>query len=93
MTFNQVYESEAHYRAVHVHSCSVCRKSLPSNHLLHLHIQVRLQILYRAATMSLDTSLFRPSIRRSVTQIAYINIVPFTFYCFYLIQYYFVNLR
>jgi hypothetical protein len=39
LTFNQVYESEAHYRAVHVHSCSVCRKSLPSNHLLDLHIQ------------------------------------------------------
>jgi len=38
-TFNQVYESEAHYRAVHVFSCSVCKKSLPSNHLLDLHIQ------------------------------------------------------
>jgi len=38
-TFNQVYESEAHYRAVHVFSCSVCKKSLPSNHLLELHIQ------------------------------------------------------
>eukprot|EP00088_Acartia_fossae_P050969 TRINITY_DN5721_c0_g1_i12.p1 TRINITY_DN5721_c0_g1~~TRINITY_DN5721_c0_g1_i12.p1 ORF type:complete len:500 (-),score=128.88 TRINITY_DN5721_c0_g1_i12:746-2245(-) len=37
--FSQVYESEAHYRAVHVFSCSVCRKSLPSNHLLDLHIQ------------------------------------------------------
>lgn len=39
LTFNQVYESEAHYRAVHTNSCSVCRKSLPSNHLLDLHIQ------------------------------------------------------
>lgn len=44
LTFNQVYESEAHYRAVHTNSCSVCRKSLPSNHLLDLHIQAFVNI-------------------------------------------------
>lgn len=37
--FNQVYESEVHYNAVHKHNCSVCKKSLPSYHLLELHIQ------------------------------------------------------
>jgi len=38
-TFSQLIESELHYNAVHRHSCSVCRKSLPSPHLLELHIQ------------------------------------------------------
>jgi len=38
-TFNQLHESETHYNAVHRHSCSVCRKSLPSPHLLELHLQ------------------------------------------------------
>jgi len=37
--FSQLHESELHYNAVHRHSCSVCRKSLPSPHLLELHIQ------------------------------------------------------
>jgi len=38
-TFSQLHQSESHYNAVHRHSCSVCRKSLPSPHLLELHIQ------------------------------------------------------
>jgi len=38
-TFSQLIESELHYNAVHRHCCSVCRKSLPSPHLLELHIQ------------------------------------------------------
>jgi len=37
--FSQLYESEVHYNAVHKHSCSVCKRSLPSYHLLELHIQ------------------------------------------------------
>ena len=37
--FSQLHESELHYNAVHRHACSVCRKSLPSPHLLELHIQ------------------------------------------------------
>ena len=38
-TFSQLHECETHYNAVHRHSCSVCRKSLPSPHLLELHLQ------------------------------------------------------
>ena len=38
-SFSQLHESETHYNAVHRHSCSVCRKSLPSPHLLELHLQ------------------------------------------------------
>jgi len=38
-TFNQLHQSEQHYSLVHRHSCSVCRKSLPSPHLLEIHIQ------------------------------------------------------
>ena len=38
-TFSQLIESELHYNAAHRHACSVCRKSLPSPHLLELHIQ------------------------------------------------------
>jgi len=38
-TFSQLQESEKHYSAVHRHSCSVCKKSLPSSHLLEIHIQ------------------------------------------------------
>lgn len=38
-TFRQLHESEIHYAAVHRHSCSVCRRSLPSPHLLEIHIQ------------------------------------------------------
>jgi len=37
--FSQLHESETHYNAVHRHSCSVCKKALPSPHLLELHIQ------------------------------------------------------
>jgi len=37
--FSQLHESETHYNATHRHSCSTCRKSLPSPHLLELHIQ------------------------------------------------------
>ena len=37
-TFTQLLDSEAHYAAKHRHSCSVCHKSLPSNHLLELHV-------------------------------------------------------
>jgi len=38
-TFSQLHQSEVHYAAVHRHSCSVCRRSLPSPHLLEVHIQ------------------------------------------------------
>jgi len=38
-TFRQLHDSETHYNAVHRHSCSVCKKALPSPHLLELHIQ------------------------------------------------------
>lgn len=38
-TFSQLLDSETHYNAVHKHCCSVCKKSLPSSHLLELHIQ------------------------------------------------------
>ena len=38
-SFSQLHECETHYNAVHRHSCSVCRKSLPSPHLLELHLQ------------------------------------------------------
>lgn len=38
-TFSQLHQSEVHYAAVHRHSCSVCRRSLPSPHLLEIHIQ------------------------------------------------------
>ena len=37
-TFTQLIDSEAHYNAKHRHACSVCGKSLPSNHLLELHV-------------------------------------------------------
>ncbi|XP_023323226.1 uncharacterized protein LOC111697435 [Eurytemora carolleeae] len=37
--FKQLYQCEQHYNAAHKHSCSVCKKSLPSNHLLELHLQ------------------------------------------------------
>jgi len=37
--FSQLHQSETHYNAMHRHSCSVCRKSLPSPHLLEIHIQ------------------------------------------------------
>jgi len=36
--FKQLHECEAHYDSVHRHSCSVCHRSLPSSHLLDLHI-------------------------------------------------------
>jgi len=36
--FKQLHECEAHYNSVHRHSCSVCHRSLPSSHLLDLHI-------------------------------------------------------
>jgi hypothetical protein len=36
--FSQLLDSEAHYNAVHRHACSVCKKSLPSAHLLELHV-------------------------------------------------------
>jgi len=38
-TFSQLHQSESHYNAVHRHSCAICRKSLPSPHLLEIHIQ------------------------------------------------------
>jgi len=38
-SFSQLHQSEVHYAAVHRHSCSVCRRSLPSPHLLEIHIQ------------------------------------------------------
>jgi len=38
-TFNQLHECELHYNSVHRHCCSICRKSLPSPHLLELHLQ------------------------------------------------------
>ena len=37
-TFTQLLDSEAHYATKHRHSCSVCNKSLPSNHFLEIHI-------------------------------------------------------
>ena len=76
MTFNQVYESEAHYRAVHVHSCSVCRKSLPSNHLLHLHIQARLHILICVAKILYKhmRSPVRPSYGQSLKELREYNL-------------------
>ena len=37
-TFNQLIDSEFHYASKHTFACSVCRKSLPSFHLLSLHI-------------------------------------------------------
>ena len=37
-TFNQLIDSEFHYAAKHTFACSVCQKSLPSSHLLGLHI-------------------------------------------------------
>lgn len=36
--FQQLHECESHYNSVHRHSCSVCHRSLPSSHLLDLHI-------------------------------------------------------
>lgn len=36
--FSQLHEAEFHYASKHRHSCSVCRKSLPSAHLLELHL-------------------------------------------------------
>merc|ERR1719334_2319980 len=37
-TFNQLLDSEFHYASKHTFACSVCQKSLPSSHLLGLHI-------------------------------------------------------
>ena len=37
-TFKQLIDSEAHYNTKHRHVCSQCKKSLPSAHLLDLHI-------------------------------------------------------
>ena len=37
-TFKQLIDNEAHYNAKHRHSCSECRKNLPSAPLLDLHI-------------------------------------------------------
>lgn len=39
LKFSQLHESETHYAAAHRHACSVCRKALPSPHLLEIHIQ------------------------------------------------------
>jgi len=36
--FKQLHECEAHYDTKHRHSCSVCHRSLPSSHLLDLHL-------------------------------------------------------
>jgi hypothetical protein len=36
--FSQLIDSEAHYNARHRHSCNTCKKSLPSAHLLDLHV-------------------------------------------------------
>ena len=36
--FKQLIDNESHYNAKHRHSCSTCRKNLPSAHLLDLHI-------------------------------------------------------
>ena len=38
-SFSQLHESELHYDSIHRHSCATCKKSLPSPHLLELHIQ------------------------------------------------------
>ena len=37
-TFSQLIDSEFHYASKHSFACSVCNKSLPSSHLLALHI-------------------------------------------------------
>lgn len=37
-TFSQLVESESHYNARHRHSCNTCHHSLPSAHLLELHV-------------------------------------------------------
>jgi len=39
LKFRQLHECETHYNAAHRHSCSVCKKALPSPHLLELHLQ------------------------------------------------------
>jgi len=36
--FLQLIDSEAHYNAVHKHSCSICKKSFPTGYLLELHV-------------------------------------------------------
>ena len=35
----KLVDSEAHYNSKHRHACGTCKKSLPSAHLLDLHIQ------------------------------------------------------
>jgi len=37
--FKQLQQCEQHYNSRHKHSCATCHKSLPSYHLLELHIQ------------------------------------------------------
>merc|ERR1712154_607426 len=37
-TFKQLIDSEFHYASKHTFACSVCHKSLPSSHLLGLHV-------------------------------------------------------
>lgn len=38
MTFATAAEYQSHYSARHMHSCSICKKNLPSSHILELHV-------------------------------------------------------
>ncbi|RDA95739.1 hypothetical protein CP533_5058 [Ophiocordyceps camponoti-saundersi (nom. inval.)] len=39
ITFNSYSDYEAHYHTFHTHRCLECRKNLPSDHLLTIHIE------------------------------------------------------
>ena len=39
LIFHFTVDNESHYNSKHRHSCGTCKKSLPSAHLLDLHIQ------------------------------------------------------
>ncbi|XP_046358496.2 zinc finger protein 511-like [Haliotis rufescens] len=38
-TFDTLLGYESHYNSVHRHTCSECRRSYPSNHLLEIHLR------------------------------------------------------
>jgi hypothetical protein len=38
IAFETFQEYDDHYMEMHVHSCSQCRRTLPSAHMLHLHL-------------------------------------------------------
>jgi hypothetical protein len=45
---------EGHYNSVHRHVCSVCRRTLPSNHLLDIHLLENHDAMFQLQTAKQD---------------------------------------